>query len=198
MPMGEWRDVGQLADRVGAYCWIEHRLFTSLGQWAAQAGGVGGPLVAEAIVFLAQASRGHAESAERWRQRLPVRAGVDQAALVIPPPGALGEVFDRLDAEPDLARRLAGLSQVVLSRLMTTYGEHLGSASVVSEGAVMASLEAAGRRAHREISASRSFWKGLMEGHQGAERASAVLEFVGELERPFGAATGVFPGARPS
>jgi hypothetical protein len=154
--------------------------------------------VAEAIVFLAQSSRDHAESAERWRQRLPVRAGVEQAALIGPPAGPLADVFDRLEAESDLTRRLAGLSQVVLSRLMTTYAEHLRSASAVSEAAVMASLEVAGRRANREISSSRSFWKGLMEGHQGAERAAAVLEFVGELERPFGTSTGVFPGARPS
>ncbi len=31
----EWRDVGQLARVVGAYCWVEHRLFSLAGGWAA-------------------------------------------------------------------------------------------------------------------------------------------------------------------
>jgi hypothetical protein len=196
--MREWRTIGQLADRVGAYCWIEHRLFTSLGLWTGQADGAAGPLVAEVTVFLAESSRGHAESAQRWHDRLPVRAGVESAALVAPPAGPLPEVFDRLDAEPDLTRRLAGLSQVVLSRLVSTYAEHHRDASPVSEAPVMATLQSAGRRAGREIASVRSFWECLLEGHQSAERATAALEFVGQLERPFGKATGVFPGARPS
>jgi hypothetical protein len=187
----EWRPIGALAERVGAYCWLEHRLFSILGAWAGQPG-EDGPLVAEATVFWATASRGHGVTAEGWRDRLPVRAGVEHGPLITAPPGPAAEVLDGLAAELDPACRLAGLSQVVLPRLAATYGEHLESASPVSQGAVMAALMAASGRVAGEIGPGRDLAQRLAAGNPDS------AEFVRSLERPFEGWDGLFPGAWPS
>jgi len=179
MPVGDWRPIGALASQVGAYCWA--------GQPAEA-----GPLAAEATVFWATASRRHARSAESWRDRLPVRAGVEHGPLIVAPPGPVAELLDGLAAELDPGRRLAGLSQVVLPRLGATYAEHLESASPVSEGAVMAALTAASGRALGQIGPGRDLAQRLAVGHPGG------AEFVQALERPFEGSVGLFPGVRPS
>ena len=123
---------------------------------------------------------------------MPVRAGVEHGPLVVAPSGPVVELFDGLAAETDPARRLAGLSQVVLPRLAATYAEHLESAGPVSEGAVMAALTVASGRVVGEIG----------PGCDLAQRLAAPnpdgAEFVRLLERPFEGAVGLFPGVRPS
>jgi hypothetical protein len=129
-----FRTIGELADRCGHYCWVEHRLFELAGAWA---GEEGEPAVR---VFLAALSRLHGLLANEWYDRLPVRAGIDPSALVVPPPGPLEGVFAALGAEPDLRARLAGLTGVVLPQLLAAYNGHLAQASPVAEGPVMAVL----------------------------------------------------------
>ena len=129
-----FRTIGELAERCGHYCWVEHRLFELAGAWA---GEDSQPAIR---VFLSAFSRQHGLLATEWYERLPVRAGVDRAALVLPPPGGLEGVLDGLSAEPDLKARLAGLTGVVLPQLIATYDGHLAEASPVREGTVMALL----------------------------------------------------------
>jgi hypothetical protein len=189
--VGEWRPIGALAEQVGALCWIEHRLFAILGAWAGQPAEAG-PLAAEATVFWATASRRHALAAEGWRDRLPVRAGVEHGPLIVAPPGPAADVLVAVAAEADPGRRLAGLSQVVLPRLLVTYAAQLELASPVSEGAVVAALAAASGCLAAEIGA----------GQDLAQRLGAIdpagAEFVQSLERPFEGLEGISPGARPS
>jgi hypothetical protein len=176
--VGEWRTIGQLADRVGAYGWTEQRLFALMGQWAV---GVG---EAEAAVYLATASRRHGVLAEAWRDRLPRRAGVDRAALIVEPPGPLGAVLDRLDREPEGLARLAGLTAVVLPRVLATYEEHRTTGSAVCEGSVLAVLDEARREGSVEVEAGVS----LMQ------RLGCSGDVSSEIERMFGGVAGVLPG----
>jgi hypothetical protein len=191
MPVGDWRPIGALAEQVGAYCWVEHRLFSILGAWAGQPGAAG-PLTAEATVFWATASRCHALSAEDWRDRLPVRAGIEHGPLIAAPSGPVARLLDQVAAQIDPAWRLAGLSQVVLPRLLTSYAEHLDSASPVCEGAVMAALAAASGRVVGQIGPGRDLAQRLAVGNPDG------AEFVRSLERPFEGSVGLFPGVRPS
>jgi RNA polymerase sigma factor (sigma-70 family) len=80
----------------------------------------GDPSRAEVRVFLSEMSA----ATPSWRRsgdRLPVRAGVDAAALVVPPPGPVVEALDLLAAEPDPWRWcvLGGLVEQILPRLLT-------------------------------------------------------------------------------
>ena len=79
-----WRTIDELAALVGAYCWIEHRIFEVTGAWATGSRPADDD-VAELRVWAAATSRRHGTLAGRWAERLPVRAGVDAAALVEAP-----------------------------------------------------------------------------------------------------------------
>jgi hypothetical protein len=180
--VGEGRTIGQLADRVGAYAWVEDRLFALMGQWAV--GGEGGERRPEVTVFLSTESRRHGALALAWHERLPVRAGVDRDQLVIAPPGPLAEVFERLEREGEVATRLAGLAGVILPRVLASYAEHLASANPASEGPVLAVLQRARHGGSMEIAVGQS----LMVENNGSG------DFTREIERMFGGVSGVLPG----
>jgi hypothetical protein len=185
--VAEWRTIGRLADRVGAYCWLERRLFEVTGAWAAGGGEAAGKGEAAAVVFLASASRRHGALADRWRDRLPVRAGADRSQLVVAPPGPLGgvlEALERTDAAVSWADGVTALVDVVLPRVLATYGAHLGAAAPVCEGPVLAVLAAARL-------------EGVVEGEVGRSVVSGLGcsgDFSRELERKFGGVSGVLPG----
>jgi hypothetical protein len=201
----EWRTIGQLADLVGAYCWTEHRLFTLMGAWAvepaAEAGGASVAATAERAVFLAAASLRHGALAEAWRDRLPVRAGVERSGFVVAPGGSAGPLsaaLDSLAAEPEPWRRLAGLTMVVLPRLASSYEEHLRVARAVSEGPVLMVLAEARREASAQMAAGQALLQASIGAKSGPESATGVGEFVAEIERALGEQISLFPGARPS
>jgi hypothetical protein len=171
--VAEWRTIGRLADRVGAYCWLERRLFEVTGAWAAGGGEAAGKGEAAAVVFLASASRRHGALADRWRDRLPVRAGADRSQLVVAPPGPLGGVLEALER-----------TDAAVSWVLATYGAHLGAAAPVCEGPVLAVLAAARL-------------EGVVEGEVGRSVVSGLGcsgDFSRELERKFGGVSGVLPG----
>ena len=188
-----WRSIAELAELVGAYCWVEHRIFELAGAWATgpwATGGADAALVAELRVWCAAASRRHGVLAARWAERLPVRAGVDPAQLVRAPAGplegALGALADGAGPGP-----AGGLVATVLPRVGGIYEAHLASASPVSEGPVLEVLVEACRVLGGEIRAGTA----LLEGLPGAAAQGARL---GEaIERAFDA-TSVFPAVRPS
>ena len=83
----------------------------------------------------------HALLAAQWHDRLPVRAGVDAEALVVPPPGPVDEALDLIASAPRLALVLGGLATQFLPWLREAYGRHLAQASPVSEAPVRAVLD---------------------------------------------------------
>jgi hypothetical protein len=193
--------IDQLATRCGHYCWLERRLFELAGSRAsaatsgAAAPGVADPGQAEIRVFLSVLSARHADLAGRWRARLPVRAGVDPHALIVRPPGAIGEVLDLIEAQPDLPSVLAGLVEQILPRLGQSYGRHLARATPVSEAPVRATLELALAWGGGEVAGGRTLLQGQTEGPGGAGKG---VEFGSLLQRRLEGLEGIFPRARAS
>jgi len=187
-----WRSIDELAELVGAYCWLEHRVFELAGAWAS--GGAGGDDVAAAAalqVWCAAASRRHGALAARWAERLPVRAGVDPAELVRAPAGPLAGALEALADGSGGPGPVGALVAAVLPRVGGIYGAHLASASPVSEGSVLEVLVEARRVLAGEIRGGQA----LVEALPGAAEGGAGL---GEaIERAFDA-TRVFPAVRAS
>ena len=179
-----FRTIGELAERCGNYCWAESQLFTRTGTWA------GGDGDAGVRLFCSTVSRQHGLLAAQWRDRLPVRAGVDRAALMVPPSGGLVGSFELLDAEPDLVVRLAGLLGVLLPRLLDSYRDDLARAAPVREAAVAAVLRQALTVGAAEEAGGRRV---LDRCQKGVQRGERVTEFVSSLQESFSGPRGIFP-----
>ena len=196
--MGEpgvsWRSTEQLAQRVGSLAWLEGRLFGVCGAWACDPGSEPdgeSDAPAETRVFLAGVSRHHAELAAGWQDRLPVRAGVDRAALVVAPPGPAARVLERLEAGSP-ALRLFGLVEVVLPRLLQSYRDEVDLASPVAEAPFIALL----RRAIFEV--DREVTRGSDVIHRqpgGSEQWKKVASEGEAIQQLFTNAGGIFPAA---
>jgi hypothetical protein len=177
-----WRTIDELAALVGAYCWIEQRIFEVTGAWATGPGPVEGD-AAELRVWSAATSRRHGTLAGRWAERLPSRAGVEPASLVTAPaaPKGLAEAFGELGATTELAMGVAALVETVLPWVGGVYSAHLAVAAPVSEATVMEVLVGARREASAEIRGGRTLLGRIPEartpsGHLGeaVKRAFAV------------------------
>jgi hypothetical protein len=187
-----WRGIDELAGLVGAYCWVEDRIFEVSGAWATAAGDGGDGVLDPALrVWCAGVSRRHGLLAVRWAERLPVRAGVDAAALVVPPAGPLAGALGAMAATSDAREGVGTLVQDVLPRLRSVYGLHRRTASPVSEGSVLEVLGAAQQDLTDEIRTGR----GLLQGSPGGLTRDAALG--AEIERAF-AETRVFPAVPAS
>ncbi len=191
-----WRTIDELGGLVGAYCWLERRLFEVTGAWASEltAGEARvGAADGELRLWCAATSRRHGVLASRWAERLPVRAGVDAAALVVAPkrPAGLVEVFEELAATKELTVGFGALVESVLPWVVAVYGTHLAVASPVAEASVMEVLAAAGRQGRAEIRDGRS----LLERLEGAGTPSRHLGKT--LERVFDHRA-ARPGVRPA
>jgi len=186
-----WRTIEELAALVGAYCWLEDRIFEVSVAWAT-APGEGDEDVAELRVWSASTSRRHGGLATRWADRLPVRAGAESAALVTAPqtPQGLPEAFEELAATKELGVGVAALVETVLPWVGGVYRTHLAVATPVSEASVMEVLVEARRDGSAEIRGGRSLLRRLPE-------AGNPRRHLGEgFKRAF-APKGVSPAVRP-
>jgi hypothetical protein len=186
-----WRDIGELAELVGAYCWLEHRIFELTGAWASAPATAEDPSAAgELRVWCAALSRRHGARAECWARRLPVRVGVDPHALVRAPAGPLAGALDALAAEPDGPTGAGALVETVLPCLQRVYEAHQATAAAASEGPVLEVLVRARREMAGEIRGG-SALPGLSGGSKRGSRLRA------DIERAFDG-TRVFPAVRAS
>ena len=123
---------------IGAYQWIERRLFEVLGGWVAT------EPVAEARLLFDVYSQQHAWHAELWAERLPVLDGLDPATLTLPPSAEVDRLLALLAGKAPTAGgtllRLVGLARVVFPRLIAGYGLHLRRAAPVADAPVVRSL----------------------------------------------------------
>jgi hypothetical protein len=191
-----WRSIEELAALVGLYGWLERRIFTMAGVWAARSTEETDTrrvdvCNAEARVWCAAVSRGHGMLAVRWAERLPVRAGVDAGALVAAPDGPLDAALDTLAEASDLPAPLTAFAEVLLPRLDAVYEAHLRTGSPVSEAPVLAVLAGAHWELVTEIERGRALVKAMP-----ADRALSA-DLGEKLERAF-AETHVFPAVWPS
>ncbi|HXY27621.1 MAG TPA: hypothetical protein VEH82_05015 [Acidimicrobiales bacterium] len=189
-----WRGIDELARLVGGYCWLEQRIFEITGSWATGPAGLRAD-APEQVVWCAAASRRHGARARSWADRLPLRAGVDRAALVGSPSAALAAAVEALGAVRDGREGITALVTAVLPRLRSAYGAHLASGSPVSEAPVLEVLVRADPELRDEIRDG---------GHLLAE-LPAASPAVGEVARELGTAfersfdsAGVFPAVRAS
>jgi len=192
-----FRTIGELAERCGHYCWIEEALFALLGDRAcrSEASHHGRPVDPEVRVVLSEMAVRRAFLASQWRDRLPVRAGLDADALVVPPPGPLAGAVDLLVAEPDPHLVLAGVVGPLLPRILEAYRADLAQASPVSEAPVRAVLDGAIRSTASDIAGGRLL---LERGVEQGEGARELAKFTRNLERALEGEKGVFPAARAS
>jgi hypothetical protein len=196
-----FRTIDELAVRSGHYCWLEHQLFVCTGRWASAAWPdeppTRGPAAVEAEirVHLSAMSSWHGFLAGQWRDRLPVRAGVDAAALVVAPSGPVAEAFDLLGAAPGLLAALGGLVDPVLPALGLAYEREATLLTPVSERPVMSLLDLARPGAAREMEAAGELWERAAPG--GLE-AQQVTDARRGLQRLFEGNGGVFPAASAS
>ena len=192
--LAAWRDIDELGALVGAYCWLEQRLFELTGRWATAPGDRDGSeaiaIAAECRVWCAAASRRHGSLAGRWAERLPVRAGVDPAALVTPPEGPVAAALEELAAS-HMKPGFGVLVETVLPWVGGLYVSHLGRANSASEAPVMEVLVEGRRAAAGEIRSGRS----LLQRLPGGMKPSRHLREV--AERAF-AGSAVLPAVRPS
>jgi hypothetical protein len=191
-----FRSIGELAQLCGHYCWMERRIFEVTGSRASLPGpGEPGPADPEIRLVLSQMSARHGFFAAQWRERLPVRAGVEAEALIVPPPGPTGESLDLIESAPRLALVLEGLATQFLPWLLDRYDRHLVQASPVNEAPVRAVLEWAALSTGRELRVAGDLLQRVApagkeprsEGNSGA-RIQRLLEEAADT----------FPGARAS
>ncbi len=173
--MGEDLPLGALpleraAELVGAYRWAERRLFELTGAWAAEAD------LPALQVHLDRVSTEHAWHAELWEARLPALDGTDREALTRPAGPALGPLVDALAATGPTLGRLAGLTRVVLPRLLVTYDRHLARAVPVADGPVVRAL----RLVRRDELEAWAEGEALLEG---ALRTAADAEAAAETQK---------------
>lgn len=161
----------QLARVVGAYRWVEHRLFEVTGAWATD----GGPPAL--AVHAAEVSLQHAWHAELWEDRLPVLAGRDPAELTVAPAPVV-QAMDTLAAFSDPADRLAGLYRALLPRLLATYGAHAARAAEVSEGPVRRALTLVCRDETEQWLAGEALLETLLTAPGAVRRAAGAAEAV--------------------
>jgi hypothetical protein len=205
-----FRTIAELAVRCGHYCWLENRLFALTGQWASgPAAGAGAARAADAEVrvLCSQMSAWHGFLAGQWHERLPVRAGVEVQALILPPPGGVTAALDLLGTMPGLPVRLGGLIEPILTALLAAYDDEAVRASPISEGPVIGLLELARCRGSGEIEVGREVVAraaaveaqgGAGAGPAGDAGTLTVTELRERLQRLLGADRGIFPAARAS
>ena len=131
-----FRTIDELAQLCGRCGWVETRLFELTGQWASGDG------PAEWRLACSIESAQHAALASEWRARLPVRAGIDQEALFLPPPGPLAAEIEALFGQP-VVEGMSTLKQRLLQDLVEWYRDELAVSSSVREASVMALLDRA-------------------------------------------------------
>jgi hypothetical protein len=128
----------------GQHRWCELRLFSILGGWVATASNP------EARLLLDRHSQHHAWRAQQWWDRLPVPAGLDREALVVPPSPGAEEAAETLAGREGNPARLAGAYRFALPRLAVAYRHHLSLTGPVADGSVIRTLELVGSDLERD------------------------------------------------
>jgi len=115
------------ARRLGAYRWVEVRLYEVMGAWVAT--------IPELDVRLAVGGscRAHAWHADVWLERLPVLRDLAPDALTVPAGAAVAACLDAVGAATDTLERLVGVYRVVVPRLIAAYTAHANHASAAAD-----------------------------------------------------------------
>jgi len=125
----------EAAHVIGAYAWLEERLFEVLGGWVAT---VAEP---EVKLRLAADSHHHAWHASLWRERLPELRELAGTEFVVPAGEQEAAFVAALAASATTLERLVGVYRVVLPRQVARYSCHRAQASTVTDGPTIRALD---------------------------------------------------------
>ena len=130
--------VEESARRVGAYKWIEMRLFEALGGWVAT--------VPELDVKLRLGTHcyHHAWHAELWHKRLPELREMNPERLTQPANAEMATFMEALTEPTDLSmtiEKLVGVYRVLLPHLMAAYTYHRNNTSTITDAPTIRSLD---------------------------------------------------------
>jgi hypothetical protein len=161
---------------LGAYAWIEGRLFEVLGDLTTRVGDV-----AEVGAFLDAQSQQHAWHASLFAERIPALPGLEPPSA---PSAAVEALLDALAGTGSGADALALSARLVLPRLVTGYRRHLRRTRAASDGAVARALRLVVRDDVDALVEAEALLEGLLA--EGARFDAEVLRSVEERLAPGG------------
>jgi hypothetical protein len=129
--------VEETARRVGAYKWIEMRLFEALGGWVAT--------VPEIDVKLRLGTHcyHHAWHAELWHKRLPELREMNQDRLTLPANDDVAAFMEAVTEPTDpeqTIEKLVGVYRVLIPHKIAAYTYHLNNTSSITDAPTIRSL----------------------------------------------------------
>jgi hypothetical protein len=130
--------VEETARRVGAYKWIEMRLFEALGGWVAT--------VPELDIKLRLGTHcyHHAWHAELWHKRLPELREMNTDRLTKPANEAVATFMTAVTEPTDASltiEKLVGVYRVLIPHKIAAYTYHLNNTSTITDAPTIRSLE---------------------------------------------------------
>lgn len=131
-------DVEESARRVGAYAWLEMRLFEALGGWIATVPELDVKLV------LGRHCYHHAWHAEQFQQRLPELREMNPDRLTQPANpevAALAAALTEPEGPERTIEKLVGVFRVLLPRKIAAYTYHRNGTSTITDAPTIRTLD---------------------------------------------------------
>jgi hypothetical protein len=166
---------------VGAYRWVEGRLFEVLGGWVVD------EKIPRARIEFDEQSQAHAWHAELFWDRLPVLDWVDREALSVSPGKDVTNLFSEMSERTHTLPRLILLSRLVLPRLVSGYRLHLERAAPVSDAPLIRALRLVLSDELEQLHRVEALLEALLESAQEeAFEDAAAHGLVGSLQGVLG------------
>src|SRR5437016_13992756 len=162
--------VEETARRVGAYKWVEMRLFEARGGWVAT--------VPEMDVKsrLGTHCYKHAWHSELWHKRLPELREMNPDRLTQPANDAMVKFMEAV-TEPEgpdqTIEKLAGVYRVLIPRKIAAYTYHLNVTSTITDAPTIRSLKLALNDEFEDWRDGEMLIQALIETDEEVERAAA-------------------------
>jgi hypothetical protein len=157
------------ARRLGAYRWVELRLFEVVGGWVTTV-----PELEVKLTLGTQCSH-FAWRADLWLAGLPATAELTVDGLTVPATDAVAALLDAVarPVEPGLTiEKLVGVYRVVLPRTIAAYGFHLSHTSTVADAPVIRALRFALGDELEDWRAGEALLQSLIRSEGDARRAA--------------------------
>jgi hypothetical protein len=179
--------VEESARRVGAYKWIEMRLFEALGGWVAT--------VPELDVKMRLGTHcyHHAWHAELWHKRLPELREMNPERLTAPGSDLVAEAMEAIvDPQgPDQTiEKLVGVYRVLIPHKIAAYTYHLNNTSTITDAPTIRSLKFSLQDEFDDWRDGEMLIQSLLVDDDDVERAAAHQARVEKIFRTAGGIVG--------
>lgn len=182
--------VEESARRVGAYKWVEMRLFEALGGWVATVPEL------DVKLHLGTHCYHHAWHAELWHKRLPELREMDPERLTAPANDEVAAALEAIAAPqgPDeTLEKLVGVYRVLLPHKIAAYTYHLNSTSTITDAPTIRSLRFALQDELDDWRDGEMLIQSLLRDADDVERAAAHQASIEKLLHAAGGIAG--PGS---